>query len=294
MPVKKKTISAYNAIDSKLPEGSFPVIRIQPPQRKVSLRIRELLNYWDLIFILIWREIKIRYKQTLVGSAWAVIQPLVSMVVFTLLFDKVMEIPSNDVPYPVFSFCALVPWTFFTHALTKTSRCLVDNRRLLVKVYFPRLIYPLAATLGGLIDFFIAFLILVVMLFYYGIIPSAAIVLFPFFFLMNILAALSIGLWLSAINVQYRDVMNILPFFVQVLLFVTPVAYSSTMIPEKWQFFYGLNPMAGVVEGFRWTLLGESDPPVMILIASVSMIIVLMVSGLYFYKRREDYFVDVI
>lgn len=293
--VKNNPASASRSPDDPIPaRKASPVTRIQPPQKKVSLRLRELLDYWDLIFILIWREIKIRYKQTVVGSAWAIIQPVVSMLIFTLLFDKVMNVPSGNIPYPIFSFCALVPWTYFTHALTKTSRCLVDNRVLLVKVYFPRLIYPLAAALGGLIDFFIALAILVIMQCYYGIAPSAAVLLFPFFLSLNILAALSVGLWLAAINVQYRDVMNVLPFLMQIWLFITPVAYSSGMIPEKWQFVYGLNPMTGVVEGFRWIMLGSSAPPPAILLASIGMIAILLISGLFFYKKREDYFTDVI
>lgn len=275
-------------------KNNSQITYIKPPQKKTTLDLKELMSYWDLIFILIWREIKIRYKQTVVGSAWAVVQPVISMVVFTLLFDKMMKIPSGETPYPVFSFCALVPWTFFSHALVKTSRCLIDNRMLLTKVYFPRLIYPLAATLGGMVDFLISFVVLILLMLFYGIVPTAAVFLLPFLILLNIMTALSVGLWLSAINVQYRDLLNILPFVTQVWLFITPVAYSSDMIPDQFKFIYGLNPMAGVVEGFRWALLGEGNPPGLILLASISIVIVLFISGLYFFKKREDYFTDVV
>ncbi len=266
---------------------------IEPPQKKVSLNLKELLLYKDLIFILIWREIKIRYKQTIIGTAWAIIQPVISMIVFTLLFDKMMNISSGNIPYPIFSFCALVPWTFFSHSLVKNSRCLIDNRNLLTKVYFPRLIYPLAATLGGFIDFFISFLFLIVLMIYYNIFPSIAIFLLPLFILLNMLAAFGIGLWLSAINVKYRDFLNILPFVTQIWLFITPVAYASDLIPEKFKFLYGLNPIAGVVEGFRWTVLGQT-PSNQIVLSSVLSTIIIFFSGLFFFKSREDYFTDLI
>ncbi|MEM6320416.1 MAG: ABC transporter permease [Bacteroidota bacterium] len=272
----------------------YPITRIEPPNNKINLGLHELWEYGDLIWLLVVREIKVRYKQTIIGGTWAIIQPLLTMVVFTILFDKLAKLPSDDIPYPVFSFCALVPWTYFTHALTKSSTSLVYDRALLTKVYFPRLIIPIAAVLGGLMDFFISFLMLLLLLGWYGIVPNSSIIFLPFFILLIILTALAVGLWLSAINVEYRDVSNMLPFLVQIWLFITPIAYSSTLIPEKWQFLYGLNPMAGVIEGFRWTLLNKEMPAFSLMLVSSLMTLCLLIGGLYFFKRREDYFTDVI
>lgn len=270
------------------------ILKITPPQKKVKLNLKELLTYRDLIWILTYREIKIRYKQRIVGSAWAIIQPVVTMIIFSVLFGQLMKTPTEGIPYPIFSYTALVPWSFFTHALTKSTTCLRLNSNLITKVYFPRLILPIVAVLGALIDFLIAFSVLILMMFFYGIVPTYAIIFTPFFILLTILTVLSISLWLSAINVEYRDIENLLPFIIQTGLFITPIAYSSKIIPEKFQLLYALNPMAGVVEGFRWALLGQGDPPSLILAISTSVVLLLLVSGLYFFKKKEDFFADVI
>ena len=237
---------------------------------------------------------KVRYKQTALGAAWAVIQPFFMMVVFSLFFGRLAKVPSDGIPYPVFTFCALLPWQLFANALTESSNSLVGNQNLITKVYFPRLVVPISAVLGGLVDFVIAFVILLGMMLYYGIVPGWAIVTLPGFILLAVLTALGVGLWLSALNVQYRDVRYTIGFLVQLWLFLTPVAYPSSIVPEKWRPLYGLNPMAGVVEGFRWALLGKSQPPGAMLWVSVAAVIVILFGGLYYFRRMEQQFADIV
>jgi lipopolysaccharide transport system permease protein len=271
-----------------------PTFRIDPPQSWISLGLKELWEYRELLYFLTWRDIKVRYKQTVLGAAWAVIQPFFMMVVFSLFFGRLAKVPSDGIPYPVFTFCALLPWQLFAHALTESSNSLVASQNLITKVYFPRLIVPISAVLGGLLDFAIAFVILLVMLFYYGIVPGWQIATLPAFIVLAVLTALAVGLWLSALNVQYRDVRYTINFLVQFWLFATPVAYPSSLIPEKWRPFYGLNPMAGVVEGFRWALLGKTDPPGTMLWVSVAMVVVMLLGGLYYFRRTEQRFADIV
>jgi lipopolysaccharide transport system permease protein len=270
------------------------VLRIEPAKGWAAVGLGELWQYRELLYFLTWRDVKVRYKQTALGAAWAIIQPLFMMLVFSLFFGRLAGVPSDGIPYPVFSFCALLPWQLFAHALTESSNSLVGNQNLITKVYFPRLVIPMAAVLGGVIDFLIAFAILLLLMLYYGIVPGWAIVTLPAFLLLAIATALGVGLWLSALNVQYRDVRYTINFLVQFWLFATPVAYPSSLIPEKWRALYGLNPMAGVVEGFRWALLEKSEPPGVMLWVSVVMVVVILTGGLYYFRRMEQQFADVV
>ena len=280
--------------DPHVHHAGLPTLRISPPSRWTSLEFRELWEYRELLYFLIWRDVKVRYKQTALGAAWAVIQPFFMMVVFSLFFGRLAKVPSDGIPYPVFTFCALLPWQLFANALTESSNSLVGNQNLITKVYFPRLVVPISAVLGGLVDFVIAFVILLGMMLYYGIVPGWAIVTLPGFILLALLTALGVGLWLSALNVQYRDVRYTIGFLVQLWLFLTPVAYPSSIVPEKWRPLYGLNPMAGVVEGFRWALLGKSQPPGAMLWVSVAVVILILFGGLYYFRRMEQQFADIV
>ncbi len=270
-----------------------PIV-IRPPRGWVPLRLADLWEYRELLYFLIWRDIKVRYKQTVLGAAWAIIQPFFTMVVFSVVFGRLARIPSDGLPYPVFAYCALLPWQLFSHALIESSNSLVANERLITKVYFPRLVVPISAVLGGLLDFLIAFAVLIGMMMYYHITPSAAIWTVPLFLLLAVGAALGVGLWLSALNVQYRDVRYTIPFLTQFWLFATPVAYPSTLVPESWRALYGLNPMAGVVEGFRWALLGKTEGPGALLAVSVTIVILVLIGGLYYFQRMEKTFADVV
>jgi lipopolysaccharide transport system permease protein len=278
----------------KMPSEILPVSFIEPVRGHVSLDLQELWQYRELLYFLTWRDVKVRYKQTVLGVAWAVIQPVFMMVVFSLFFGRLAHVSSDGIPYPVFVYCALLPWQLFAHALTESSNSLVANERLITKVYFPRLVVPISAVLGGLIDFAIAFVILLLMMAYYGIAPTRAIFALPALVLFAIITALAVGLWLSALNVKYRDVRYTINFLIQFWLFATPVAYSSSIVPEKWRAVYGLNPMAGVVEGFRWALLGKANPDGALLGVSVVVVILILVVGLYYFRRMEAQFADVV
>jgi len=276
--------------------GSSDLLRIviRPSRGWVSLRLHELWEYRELLYFLTWRDIKVRYKQTVLGAAWAIIQPLFAMVVFSIFFGRLAKVPSDGLPYPIFAYCGLIPWQLFSHALTESANSLVANQNLITKVYFPRLVIPLAAALGGIVDFGIAFLVLLGMMTYYGITPTVAVATLPLFLLLALASALGAGLWLSALNVQYRDVRYTIPFLSQLWLFATPIVYPSSLIPERWRALYGLNPMAGVVEGFRWTLLGTPRAPGPMLLVSIVVVIVLLVGGLYYFRRMEKTFADVV
>jgi len=270
------------------------IIEIGPSSGWLKLDLAEVWRHREIIYILALRDIKVRYKQSLAGISWAIIQPLLTMIVFTAVFAGVVRVPTAGSPYPLFSLAALVPWSYFVHAITKTTACLVSDRDLVTRVYFPRLVLPISTVLGGLVDFFIAFSLLVILLFVYGIAPTAAVLLLPFFLLLTILTALALGLWLAALNVQYRDVNNALPFFTQVLMFISPVAYPSNVIPEKWQLVYALNPMATVINGFRWALLEGQRPPGLYSLVSVAVVFIALAGGLYFFRWQEDRFADVV
>lgn len=272
----------------------LPVMRIQPSRGWVSLKLRELWEYRELVYFLIWRDVKVRYKQTVLGAAWAIIQPVFTMFVFSIFFGRLAKVPSDGIPYPIFSFAALVPWNFFAQGLTQSSDSLVGSANLIRKVYFPRLAIPIASVSGGVIDFCIAFSVLILMMFYYGLAPTANILWLPLFLLLALTTSLGVGLWLSAMNVQFRDVKYTVPFLVQFWLFSTPVAYPSSLLPEPWRTLYGLNPMAGVVEGFRWALLGVDTSPGPMVAVSAGAAIFLLLSGAFFFRRMEKSFADVV
>jgi lipopolysaccharide transport system permease protein len=271
-----------------------PFVRRQARPGWVAIDFAELWRYRELLIFQAIRDIKVRYKQTLLGAAWAILQPVLTMVVFTIFFGKLAGVPSDGIPYPIFTFSALLPWQLFAYALTHSSNSLVDNAHVLTKVYFPRLILPLAALIAGLVDFTIAFLVMGGMMLYYGIFPGWALITLPLFVVLALAAALSVGLWLSALNVKYRDIRYTIPFLAQLWLFVTPVAYSSSLVPAQWQAIYAINPMVGVVEGFRWALLGKSAPPGAMLIVSVAATAILLTGGLFYFRRMEKSFADIV
>jgi len=270
------------------------IVRIEPTRGWVSLRLSELWEYRELLFFLTWRDIKVRYKQTALGASWAIIQPLLTMVVFSLFFGKLAGVPSDDVPYPIFSYTALVPWTFFASGLNFSSNSLVSNSNLLTKVYFPRLAMPIASVLSVAVDFALAFLVLVAMMIYYGIAPSWAILWLPLFFLLAFVTSLGVGFWLSALNVTYRDVRYTLPFLVQLWLFLTPIAYPSSLLEEPWRTLLGINPMAGVVESFRWALLGTDTAPGSMIAVSTLVGLGILATGAFYFRRMERSFADVV
>lgn len=271
-----------------------PVLILRPSRGFLKLNLRDVWEYRELLGFLVWRDIKVRYKQTALGAAWAILQPVMTMLVFSIFFGRLAKVPSDGIPYPVFAFTALLPWQLFAYALTESGNSLVSNQNLITKVYFPRLVIPIAAVLAGLVDFAIAFVVLLVLMFYYGIVPTAAVALLPLFLLLGVTTALAVGLWLSALNVKYRDVRYTMPFLIQFWLFATPVAYPSSLVPEKWRALYGLNPMAGVVEGFRWALLGKAQSPGLLLGVSVAAVLVLLVGGLRYFRRTEATFADIV
>jgi lipopolysaccharide transport system permease protein len=270
------------------------LIRRQARTGWVAIDFCELWQYRELLAFQALRDIKVRYKQTALGAGWAVLQPVLTMVVFSIFFGKLAGVPSDGVPYPIFVFSAVLPWQLFAYALTQSSNSLVDNAQLLTKVAFPRLILPLASVLAGLVDFSIACVVLIGMMLYYGIVPGWAMLTLPLFTMLAVAAALAVGLWLSAFNVMYRDVRYTIPFLAQFWLFVTPVAYSSSLVPPKWQAVYGLNPMVGVIEGFRWALLGKISPLGPMLIVSVAATALLLVGGLFYFRRMEKTFADAV
>ncbi|GAB4485791.1 MAG: ABC transporter permease [Anaerolineales bacterium] len=271
-------------------------VYIKPTSGLAALNLRDLWLYRELVFFMIWRDIKVRYKQTALGAAWAVLQPVLTMLVFNFLFGNIAKMETDGgIPYPIFSYTALLPWGLFSTALNSASRSLTSNQNMITKTYFPRLVLPMASVLGGLLDFAIAFVVLIGMMFYYDITPGLnAIWALPLFILLAIITALGIALWLSAINVQYRDVGYALPFLSQFWMFVTPIAYSSKVISEQWQVVYALNPMAGVVNGFRWALLGVGNPPDMLIGISTAISLFILVSGLFYFRNMERTFADTI
>jgi len=268
-----------------------PTLIIRPPKGWVKLNLGELWAHRELLYFLVWRDIKVRYKQTALGAAWAVLQPVLTMLVFSVFFGRLAKIPSDGVPYPIFTFAALLPWQLFAYALNESANSLVTSQNLIKKVYFPRLAVPMSSVLAGLVDFSIAFGVLLVLMFYYRIVPTAAILLLPLFVLLAVATALSVGLWLSALNVKFRDVRHTIPFLTQFWLFATPVAYPSSLVPARWRPLLGLNPMTGVVDGFRWALFGRSGAPESIWVSAVA-VVVLLIGGLMYFRRMESTFAD--
>jgi lipopolysaccharide transport system permease protein len=269
-------------------------VHLAPTKGWVALHLRELWAYHELLYFLVWRDVKVRYKQTALGASWAIIQPLFTMLVFTVFFGRLAKIPSDGLPYPVFSYAALVPWTFFANGLTQSADSLAGSANLLRKVYFPRLAIPVAAVLSGVVDFAIAFTVLLVMMTIYGVHPTMHVVWLPVLLLLALTTSLGIGLWLSALNVEFRDVKYVVPFLVQFWMLATPIAYPSSLIREPWHTWYGLNPMSGVVEGFRWALLGRTASPGGMIWVSALVSLSLLVGGAYFFRRMEKTFADLV
>lgn len=279
----------------RVAEAAGPsLVVIRPSRGWTGVSLRDLWAYRELLYFLAWRDIKVRYKQTLLGIAWAVIQPVFAMVVFTVFFGRLGGLPSDGMPYPLFTLCALLPWQLFVHALTESSTSVVGNQNLITKVYFPRLVIPLAAVLASLVDFLIACGVFVVLAAYYGVAPGPSVWMLPIFVLLALALATGVGAWLAALNVRYRDVRHAIPFLIQVWFLATPIAYPATLVPEPWRVWYGLNPLAGVVEGFRRALLGTSGGSGGLLVASAAVTVVIMLSGLAYFRRTERTFADTI
>jgi lipopolysaccharide transport system permease protein len=276
-------------------KGEADTIILKPAHGWTGLNLRDLWKYRELIYFLTWRDIKVRYKQALLGVAWAILQPILTMVIFSVILGILLNVPTdNGVPYPVFSFVALLPWQLFANALQRTSASLVGNANLLTKVYFPRLVIPISAVGAGLVDFGISFLVLIGLMLFYKIQPTWNILWLPLLVLLALLTAIAVGLWLAALNVQYRDVQHMVPFVIQAWFYASPVVYSASIIPSaRWQLVYALNPMAGVIQGFRWALLGTQAPDASLAVSS-AVVAALLVSGLYFFKRMERTFADIV
>jgi len=272
--------------------GGSSTIRIEPPRGLLELRLKEVWNYRELLYFFVWRDVKIRYKQTAIGVLWVVLQPVLNMLVFTLFFGRLAKLPSDGLPYPVFYFAALVPWTYFSYALQMTTNVVVDNQHLITKVYFPRLILPISAVLSGLVDFAIGFVVLALFTVVYGIRPTVAALWLPVLLLLAVLTALGVGLWMSALNALYRDVRYVVPFLISFWMFASPVAYPSSLVPAKWRWLYGLNPMAGVIDGFRWAITGRGHAPGLLLLASSFAVALVLVGGLFFFNRMESTVAD--
>jgi lipopolysaccharide transport system permease protein len=277
---------------SSEPTAAVPTVRIEPSRGWLDLRLAETWSYRELLYFFVWRDVKVRYKQTVIGVAWVVLQPLLSMGVFTLFFGRLAKLPSDGLPYPLFYFAALAPWTYFSTALSSATSVVVDNQRIITRVYFPRLILPFSSVLSGLLDFAIAFVVLVVMVVGYGFRPQPQILLLPLLLLLAVGTAFGVGLWLSALNALYRDVRYVVPFLMQFWLLASPVAYPSSLVPAKWQWLYGLNPLAGVIEGFRWALTGHGQPPGPLLLASALAVAALLIGGAMFFQRMEGAIAD--
>jgi lipopolysaccharide transport system permease protein len=280
------------AVTAGHPAAPAPVVRIEAHRGWFDLRLRELWAYRELLYFLVWRDVKVRYRQTVIGVAWVVLQPLMTMAVFTLFFGRLAKLPSQGLPYPVFYFAALVPWAYFSSALSNCTNIVVENQHVITKVYFPRLVLPLAAVSSGLVDFAVGFVVMLALTLGYGIRITAAALLLPGFLLLAVLTALGVGLWTSALNALYRDVRAVVPFAIQFWMLASPVAYPSSLVPERWRWLYGLNPMAGVIDGFRWALTRHGQPPGPLLAASVAMVAVVFVGGLIFFQRIEGTVTD--
>src|SRR5947208_1980951 len=271
-----------------------PLLRLTPPRGWLDLDLGEVWSARELLYFFVWRDIKIRYKQTAIGVAWAVLQPVLTMLVFSLFFGQLAKMPSHGLPYPVFYYSALLPWMYFSTSLQNATNTIVEQQGVITKVYFPRLVLPLAAVLSGLLDFAVSFVVFLAMMVYYRVAPGPAILWFPAFLSLAVLTALGVGLWLSALNAIYRDVRYVLPFLVQFWMFASPVAYPSSLVPERWRWLYGLNPMAGVIEGFRWALTGHGEPPNLMLAASTAAVLLVLGGGLVYFRAMESTVADVV
>jgi lipopolysaccharide transport system permease protein len=272
--------------------GAPTTVRIEPPHGWLELRLDEVWQFRELLYFFVWRDVKVRYKQTVIGVAWVVLQPLMTMAVFSIFFGRLARLPSDGLPYPVFYFSALVPWIYFSTALQSCTSVVVDNQRVITKVYFPRLVLPLSTVVSGLVDFAISFVVLLLVTTIYGIKPTLAALWLPVLLLLAVLTALSVGLWMSALNALYRDVRYVVPFLIQFWMFASPVAYPSSLVPQRWRWLYGFNPMAGVIDGFRWAITGRGQPPGLILLVSTAAVLLVLLGGFFFFNRMETTVVD--
>jgi lipopolysaccharide transport system permease protein len=276
------------------PNASIPMIRIEHSRGWVSLRLRDLWEYCELLYFLVWRDVKVRYKQTVMGLAWVIIQPLLTIIIFTLVFSYFARISSDGLPYPVFLYAGLLPWTYFASAMGRSGNSLLADAQLIEKIYFPRLIMPVSSVVSPLVDFMFSFMVLLGVLFWYGFTPTWGILVLPLFLFLAVLTALSVGLWLAPLNVRYRDVVHLIPFLLQIWMYLSPVIYPISAVPERWRLLYSLNPMVGVIEGFRWALLAKGDPALAVMAVSAVAVMGLLWGGLIFFKRMERTFADVI
>ncbi len=272
-------------------------IVIEPPRGWISLNLREVWRYRDLLSMLIWRDFSARYRQSVLGAGWAVVRPVFSVLVFTIIFGKIAKLPSDGIPYPLFSFAAMMPWLYFSNSLSNATNSVVGGSGLLTKVYFPRLVLPLSSVVSGLADLAIQFVLLLLLMLWYGVPPSWTVLLVPLFVAECMLVSLALGLWLTALNVKYRDIGQLVPFVIQIWMYLTPIVYSSSMVPARFRPLYGLNPLVGVVDGFRWAMLGgaKATPPDWTMVAiSSSVVVILFITGLYYFRRAEQSFADII
>jgi len=276
------------------PVVDCPVVIIEPSKGWMHLNLPELLSYRELIFFLAWRDVKVRYKQTVLGALWAILQPVVTMLIFSLFLGRLAKVPSDGVPYPIFAYTALVPWTLFASGLTQASNSLVSGAHLLRKVYFPRLVMPIAGVMIGLVDFSLAFTVLLAMMLMYGFIPTPAILVVPALLALTVMTSLGAGLWFAAFNVRFRDVRYVIPFVVEIWMLATPIAYPSSLLSQSWRQVYAVNPMVGVVEGFRWALLGTETAPGPMIVVSAIASVLLLVSGVFVFRRMERNLADVV
>jgi lipopolysaccharide transport system permease protein len=274
------------------PFSASPILRIEPPRSLFELRLREVWAYRELLYFFVWRDVKIRYKQTAIGVLWVILQPVLNMLVFTLFFGRLAKLPSDGLPYPVFYFAALIPWTYFSSSLTATTNVVVESQQLITKVYFPRLILPISTALSGLVDFAIGFVVLSIFCFAYGILPTFTALWLPVLLLLALFTALGVGLWLSALNALYRDVRYVIPFVITFWMFASPVAYASSLVPARWRWLYSLNPMAGVIDGFRWAITGRGQAPGLPLLASAGAVALVFLGGVFFFNRMETTVAD--
>jgi len=292
-PEQESSIAALDLFPSE-EAGKTSAVTIQASKGLFHLDLKAVWRYRELLYFLIWRDVKVRYKQTAIGAGWAIVQPLMTMVIFTVVFGSFAKIPSDGLPYSIFAYTALLPWNYFAQAINRSGVSLVGSASLITKVYFPRLIVPISAAVAPVVDFAIAFIILLAMMAWFGIAPTWGMLALPLFLLLALATALAVGLWLSALNVRYRDVGYTIPFLIQVWMYASPVVYPVSLVPEKWPLLYSLNPMAGVIEGFRWALLGKESPDFRVMTASAVVVMVLLLGGIVYFRRMERTFADVV
>jgi lipopolysaccharide transport system permease protein len=292
--MKPTSLPSLDGLSPLLGAARDPTVVIEPSKALLHLDLPTIWQYRELLYFLIWRDVKVRYKQTVIGAGWAILQPLMSMMIFTVIFGHLAQIPSNGIPYPIFAYAALLPWNFFSQAVSRSGASLVGDANLISKVYFPRMIVPISAAAAPLVDFAIAFVMLLGMMVWFGIAPSWGVLALPLFLFLALATALAVGMWLSALNVRYRDVGHTIPFLMQCWMFASPVVYPVSLVPEKWRLLYSLNPMVGVIEGCRWAILGQGSPDIGALLESAIIVMALLIGGVVYFRHMEQTFADVI